>query len=257
MLRVTGFIFLLIISRLSFADVINATVTATASTVDSYTLTSPYLPSPACASSCSAADALSFAKAVFSSRPDLGAPSGSFSLSSGWGEYAWIESETGNQLVKVQFFGSTESSYSCPSGYFLSDSAGNADSSGQYCTKESCTTKTDTYQMVQIASGEMAPVTGCYQGCSGTNMQYAYDGKPWTCSAGPGLSCSYNMRYDGNSCSVASNSDSTASGSGGGGCSAAGTTTGTVNGQSVTVCKETPTPTSGTGDSGAGTGHQY
>lgn len=146
------------------------------------------------------------------------------------------------------------SKFTCPSGYTLSDSAGNADSSGAYCTKESCTTKTGTNQMVEIANGEVAPVMGCYQGCSGTNLQYLYDNKAWTCAAGSGLSCAFNMQFDGNSCTVSSSSSSSASsGASGDGCGGNGSSTGTVNGQPVTVCNAAASSSSSSSDSNTST----
>lgn len=238
MLRIiTGFL-LLIISQISYAD----TIAATSSSTDAFFWSTGGRANFSNATE-SCQDYAAYLQSTGANRTYVSADPGVFGVSTGscnmlangWAPFS----------VPIYINKSTKTTYSCLSGYFLSDASGHSDSSGSYCTKESCTTKTGTNQMVEIANGETAPVTGCYQGCSGTNLQYLYDNKVWTCAAGSGLSCAYNMQFDGNSCTVSSSSGSSAaSGSSGDGCGGNGSSTGSVNGQPVTVCNAAPSSSS-------------
>ena len=120
----------------------------------------------------------------------------------------------GYQGVFVGYWGHApvyKTLYSCGSGYFLSDSAGNADSSGQYCTKEIniCEQRQSTSDYIlgtgYYLFGSSSSV--CYDGCSYTNSDskgYSVANLTYTDHTG--------LRH---SCSVASGSGSyyTANGS--------------------------------------------
>lgn len=150
--------------------------------------------------------------------------------------------------------------YLCSSGYTQSDSAGNADSSGHYCTKNSCQDLYQTTSMIDIPPRQTV-TNACFNGCSATSMLGT-----WVCDSD--TACSVRVQFDGNSCSggvdYAANASSSDSGSEPDSpppCST-GSTSGTVNGETVTTCADdgtdsppiTDTPSSSTPTTTSGAG---
>ncbi len=147
--------------------------------------------------------------------------------------------------------------YSCSSPYFLSDNAGNASSSGQYCTKSACADYAGTTTDLWFARNSV-PNTGCYAGCKATatvavnygassvEMPYVYQSFKISDEV-----CSGVMAYTDAATAQAANKaaqDAADLQAQKDACGAAGWTSGTSNGQTVITCK-TPDSTSNTGTS--------
>lgn len=140
--------------------------------------------------------------------------------------------------------------YSCSTGYFLSDSAGNADSSGQYCTKNECADSAGLTQELWFPRNSV-PTSGCYAGCTLTvgvavnyddtsvEMPYVYQTYKYTDKV-----CTGDMNYTDAATAEAANAAAQVAANlqaQKDACGAAGYTEGTANGQTVITCKTTDT----------------
>jgi len=100
------------------------------------------------------------------------------------------------QFLTVSFNPEYIPHYTCPSGYFLSDSLGNADSSGSFCTPTAPTCPSSDYILTNDLGGPL-PVTGKF--CTPT---WAYScpenyirSDAYQNSSSDGMFCSYSAPY--------------------------------------------------------------
>jgi hypothetical protein len=250
MLRIISLFLLLIISRVSFAE----TIPATKNTVSGYTISAYNLIDQSYSNLCQVAFG-SFSSFF----PQFSAIS-IYSSSSSSCTVLYKDSQNRQSFYNFMITTSNVYQYFCPSGYTLSDSAGNPDSSGHYCTKNSCQDLFETTSMIDIPPRQTV-TNACFNGCSATSMLGT-----WVCDSD--TACSVRVQFDGNSCSggvdYAANASSSSSGSDSDSpppCSG-GSTTGTVNGETVTTCADdgtdsppiTDTPSSATPTTTSGAG---
>jgi hypothetical protein len=179
MLRIIGFVLLLIISRISFADTIAATsstlitykfldswgtTTLTANSTVSYAL--------ACDDLINQANGLTYktsggdSRSVTISSHSLTGSSCTYSYTSVSTSLGQIASSGSYTVVGSQ---SSAPSYVCPSGYYQSDASGTASSTAAYCTKtaDKCESIKGTVYSLNV-SATAAPSTVCFDSCQAT-----------------------------------------------------------------------------------------
>jgi len=254
MLRIIGFVLLLIISRISFAD----TIAATSSQVKDYysgSSSDQQLSSHSDSFSGSCSKLSDYQNSVFSSIKSTTSSSVASSTSSVCSLLYTTGSLT--QIVTLPITYNLVSSYSCPSGYYQSDASGTASSTAAYCTKtvDKCESTKGTVYSLNV-SATAAPSTVCFDSCQatkGTTVSFpdstaVYQALSYTMS---GVSCTASDdagTYVDDATSTAANDAAKAAAKVEASKKACGGegyyTTGTANGATVVTCIDPKTTTS-------------
>jgi hypothetical protein len=260
MLRIIGFVLLLIISRISFAD----TVAATSSTSVVYKTGNS---SAGYSSGSSAMDSCEKFIPIYSafynsqsSSYSVSYSSYSYNSTSCYIYFTFTSKSNGSTSTSGLSFATSSSSqttYSCPSGYYQSDASGTASSTAAYCTKtvDKCESTKGTVYSLNV-SATAAPSTVCFDSCQatkGTTVSFpdstaVYQALSYTMS---GVSCTAADdagTYVDDATSTAANAAAKAAAKVAADKKACGGegyyTTGTANGATVVTCIDPKTTTS-------------